>query len=69
MIIAARASEWMAKTEDVAQFLRARLMLVKLVFSLRAFTATQEKLQNKKSNIVHYPPHKLSSASSVELIS
>jgi hypothetical protein len=58
----------MAKTEDVAQFLKGTPSAEKFIFS-RTFTATQAKFQNKKIQIVHYPPHKLSSASSVELIS
>jgi hypothetical protein len=46
--LAARASEWMANTEDIPQFLNTP-MVMRLVFSLRAFTVTQEKFQNTKS--------------------
>jgi len=45
--LVARASEWMANTEDIPQFLKGTVM--RLVFSLRAFSVTQEKFQNTKS--------------------
>jgi hypothetical protein len=56
----------MAKTEDVAQFLKGTSHADEVGF---LSVLSQATLQNKKIQIVHHPPHKLSSASSVELIS
>ena len=66
MRLAARASEWMAKTEDVAQFLKGTPHAA----VSPDFHSHSGKIQkNTKIQIVHHPLHKLSSASSVELIS